>query len=120
MNALQSELESFEQEVRTQMEITEAMDIVDGIMTVVDIGFAIPGIVRFFKESSAGRSVMRFFERTSINEVANVSHELEDLTEQTIDTIDSIVDDIRDFDIVWNRAGNTNWEHSIEVFNKNH
>ncbi len=29
------------------MEVTEAMDIVDGIMTVVDIGFAIPGIVRF-------------------------------------------------------------------------
>ena len=121
VNALQSELEAFEQEVRAQMEVTEAMDIVDGIMTVVDIGFAIPGIVRFFKESSAGRSVMRFFERTSINEVANVSHELEDLTEQTIDTIDSIVDDIRDFDIVWNRARsarNIDWEHSIEVFNK--
>ena len=120
VSALQSELVSFEQEMREQMKVTEALEIVDDVLSVIDIGMAIPGVVKFVKESKAGQRFMRFFDRTTVEEVANVTHEMEDLTRETVDTMDSIVEDIRDFDIrlLTQKSQNINWDYSMKVFNK--
>ena len=129
VSKLRSDFETFAEQVEEQMKVTEVLEVVDDVLSVVDVGLAIPGVFKFFKEGGF-KGIMRFFDRTNVESIADLETDIASDVTNIIDDVTDVIDPIDTLvtatnialnTIAQNESSNTNtfdWTKAIIQLNK--
>ena len=114
---LRSDFETFAEQVENELNKTEPLDIIDGILTVVDGGFAVGGLINFFRKGGL-KNIMKFFGRTEVQAVADLESDLSDEVHTVIDDISEVIDPREEPIFGMTNADTFNWTTALAQLNK--